>query len=72
MSPVVTVTTTPQNFDNERFSLVSPSLLEDSGYDFRLISKAPKLIQTSASYKECTIFNLNFLLYQKRKFSLYK
>ena len=30
-----TVTTNPQDFDNERFSLVSHSLLEDSGYDFR-------------------------------------
>merc|ERR1712037_822397 len=31
-----TVTTTDQDFDNERFSLVTPSNVEDSGYDFRL------------------------------------
>merc|ERR1711997_5552 len=36
MTRTSTVTTTDQDFDNERFSLVTPSLVEDSGYDFRL------------------------------------
>ena len=42
-----TVTTNPQDFDNERFSLVTHSLLEDSGYDFRLATCFMSLTYTS-------------------------
>ena len=35
MTRTSTVTTTDQDFDNERFSLVTHSMVEDSGYDFR-------------------------------------